>query len=356
MAGVNHIYSPEEQAEMVRFLQLLSGGKLTDTDDGYYKSRIFELLWGSICGLVYKKLQETFNDLFNRNREDMIDYTKCGLWEPILDYDPDLHYNDSNRLEFTTYISRWILHCGSEWVNENINQMTSHYGNIKKKYMAEVKRAEANGTAYNDQMISELIGESVTSIKKMKEKDLTGASAVHYDNTEGTDFFKDNASAQAANAIGQRIETPEEEFERREIEDNIRTQLGRLDPRRREAVKLKYGFYNNKDTSDTYIAEKLGLKGGAEEAKKLINSGLRDVKRFLNDDPLFEDRQISAEVEEIKKKIAFKDSITDNDLFAALEFMNDNDLDGISGKNRETSDNGETVNKGKKDKKDGKKK
>ena len=334
MAGANgkYIYSAEEQVELVRYIKMFQSGELQDTDDRYFMNRLYKILWESINGLVYDLLSKTYGDLFKNNRDDMLQYAMGGLWQPTMDYDPEtMYYNPpkgKDPLQYNTYISRWVYHCGSEWINENVNQMTAHYGNIKKKYYSEIKRLESEGIAWNDQMIAELIGESVTSIKKMKEKELTGSGAIHYDAPDGSEHFRDNATAQPLNVVSQRPTSPEEGYEKKEIEDNIKAALARLDPKRREAVKYKYGFYGNKDISDAYIASKLGIKGGADDVKKLIASGCRDIKRLLQDDPLFEDRQISSEVEELRKNVAFKDPITDNDIFAALEFTKEVDLSG----------------------------
>lgn len=213
---------------------------------------------------------------YNYSFADTIQDGNAGLIIAVDKYDPERSY------KFSTYAS-W-------WIRQSITRSIAlHARTIRIPVYLEGLARKIN--MYNSKLSIELG-------RKPTEKELAAALNITIEklkNVQMLDLFTDPVSIQTSinenddgtieEFIQDKGPSIEDDYEKKELKENVETVLGILTEKEREVLKYRYGFYDNKE----YTLESVGNIYGVtrERVRQIENRAIRKLKhsarsKFLN--------------------------------------------------------------------------
>lgn len=267
------------QEETDRYVNILK-----TSEDPKERDMAGEKLFHSVHKYIIRFLAKNYPSYYikEEDREEMLsDCYEC-FCEIIRDY-------NSSKGKLITYMTPYLKHVVSDYINNNINNTTSYYGTQIRKITRCVKDFESNNESWDAVKISEKLHIPLHTVNKCL--DMMNNVPVHYSSHE---FLEENISVFQDSPEDLNILASEKEALHKAIKS--------LNKDEQKIILLAFGF-EDKPYSIPKIAERIGKN--IDQTKRIKNAAILKIRNAINNEGLFNNREIKKEIDRAYENITF---------------------------------------------------
>lgn len=253
-SGSKASLSPQETVELIRVYQ--TSASLREREDA--ANRIITGNEGLVMHLI-RRVFPTY--LHTASQEDLMQEGRTGLFEAMRDFDPD------RGKAFATHASYKILH--NMYVRTGMDSNSSiYYQSQARAYKRTVDELAADGILHPSVTdIADKMGVGIEAVQKLMQV-MARANHISLDGDE---------TLHGA-AIDPLKFTPDAIAIEKEWRDALLTAINQLSGEQKAVIQSMF-FNGDRPQKLTDIGKRLGRK--PDEVKRIKNSALRDMRRFL---------------------------------------------------------------------------